>query len=207
MTIHLQRDGPVIGTNRDQKGWLYWECIREVRKHARHWPGGVRHGYHHASHHRACHSAGWRRRLVRPGPLVLSGETRSDRACFEFAEGRKATASAGHLRTGRFSDLRNRAGKGVQQGMRAAWAPGQFECGSGLLTGKQTVRSAYWDMSESSGYRPCKCGAVYDGSEHIVEAREISSFECTVCGATIENWNSAWVPRYRFIACPATDAE
>ncbi len=45
---------------------------------------------------------------------------------------------------------------------------------------------------------------------HIVgmsEAREISSFECAVCGATIENWNSAWVPRYRFIACPARDAE
>src|SRR6266481_5942881 len=40
-------------------------------------------------------------------------------------------------------------------------------------------------MSES-GHRSCKCG---------------------VCGATIENWNSAWVPRYRFIACPARDAE
>ena len=39
------------------------------------------------------------------------------------------------------------------------------------------------------------------------KAREISSFECAVCGATIENWNSAWVPRYRFIACPARDAE
>src|SRR6266550_9242024 len=58
-------------------------------------------------------------------------------------------------------------------------------------------------MSES-GHRSCKCGAVYDRSEHIAEAREISSFECAVCGATIENWNSAWVPRYRFIACPAT---
>jgi hypothetical protein len=61
-------------------------------------------------------------------------------------------------------------------------------------------------MSES-GHRSCKCGAVYDRSEHIAEAREISSFECAVCGATIENWNSAWVPRYRFIACPARDAE
>jgi hypothetical protein len=56
-----------------------------------------------------------------------------------------------------------------------------------------------------AGHRSCKCGAVYDRSEHMVEAREISSFECAVCGATIENWNSAWVPRYRFIACPATD--
>jgi hypothetical protein len=52
-------------------------------------------------------------------------------------------------------------------------------------------------------HRTCKCGAVYDRSEHIAEAREISSFECAVCGETIENWNSAWVPRYRFIACPA----
>jgi hypothetical protein len=56
-------------------------------------------------------------------------------------------------------------------------------------------------MSESN-HRTCKCGAVYDRSEHIVEEREISSFECAVCGATIENWNSAWVPRYRFIARP-----
>jgi hypothetical protein len=61
-------------------------------------------------------------------------------------------------------------------------------------------------MSES-GHRSCKCGAVYDRSEHIVESREISSFECAVCGKTIENWNSAWVPRYRFIACPATESE
>ena len=57
-----------------------------------------------------------------------------------------------------------------------------------------------------SGHRSCRCGAVYDRSEHIVGSREISSFECAVCGKTIESWNSAWVPRYRFIACPARDA-
>jgi hypothetical protein len=73
-----------------------------------------------------------------------------------------------------------------------------------FLTGKVAVFGAYRGMSES-GHRSCKCGAVYDRSEHIAEAREISSFECAVCGKTIENWNSAWVPRYRFIACPATD--
>ena len=61
-------------------------------------------------------------------------------------------------------------------------------------------------MSES-GHRSCGCGAVYDRSEHIAEAREISSFECVVCGKTIENWNSAWVPRYRFIACPARESD
>src|SRR5437762_12370641 len=72
-----------------------------------------------------------------------------------------------------------------------------------LLTGKRTVRSAYWGMSESSGHRSCVCGAVYDRSEHMAAEREISSFECAVCGSTIENWNSAWVPRYQFIARPA----
>src|SRR5258707_15069351 len=44
--------------------------------------------------------------------------------------------------------------------------------------------------------RSCRCGAVYDRSEHMVAEREISSFECAVCGATVENWNSAWVRRY-----------
>jgi hypothetical protein len=77
---------------------------------------------------------------------------------------------------------------------------------AGLFTGKRTGRSACWNMSESA-HRSCECGAVYDRSEHIAEAREISSFECVVCGKTIENWNSAWVPRYRFIACPATESE
>jgi hypothetical protein len=75
-----------------------------------------------------------------------------------------------------------------------------------FLTGKVAIGCACRGMSES-GHRSCKCGAVYDRSEHIEEAREISSFECAVCGKTIENWNSAWVPRYRFIACPARDVE
>jgi stage III sporulation protein SpoIIIAA len=57
-----------------------------------------------------------------------------------------------------------------------------------FLTGKFAVFGAYRGMSQS-GHRSCKCGAVYDRSEHIAEAREISSFECAVCGKTIENWN------------------
>ena len=28
--------GHFMGTDRDQKGWLKWQCIREVRKHAGH---------------------------------------------------------------------------------------------------------------------------------------------------------------------------
>jgi stage III sporulation protein SpoIIIAA len=80
------------------------------------------------------------------------------------------------------------------------------EHGGPTMFARIGVLRAYRGMSES-GHRSCKCGAVYDRSEHIEEAREISGFECAVCGKTIENWNSAWVPRYRFIACPAGKSE
>ena len=33
----------------------------------------------------------------------------------------------------------------------------------------------------------------------MASGREINSFECSVCGATIESWNTAWVPTYRLI--------
>jgi hypothetical protein len=49
-----------------------------------------------------------------------------------------------------------------------------------LLTGKLADWAHIGAVSESSGHRSCKCGAVYDRSEHMVEAREISSFECAV---------------------------
>ena len=50
--------------------------------------------------------------------------------------------------------------------------------------------------------RKCQCGAVYDRTEHVALRREIESFDCKLCGATIESWNSALVPRYRFVAGP-----
>jgi hypothetical protein len=37
--------------------------------------------------------------------------------------------------------------------------------------------------------------------------REIDSFECILCGATLENWDSAWVPSYRLIAGPAIKSD
>jgi hypothetical protein len=43
---------------------------------------------------------------------------------------------------------------------------------------------------------------VYSRQEAMAPARQISSFECTVCGVTMENWNTAWVPSYRLIAGP-----
>lgn len=53
-----------------------------------------------------------------------------------------------------------------------------------------------------SHHRSCQCGAVYRRTEAMAKSREISSFECTVCGATLETWNTAWVPSYRLIIGP-----
>jgi hypothetical protein len=50
--------------------------------------------------------------------------------------------------------------------------------------------------------RTCICGAVYTRSESMAASREISSFECAVCSATMESWNTAWVPTYRLLAGP-----
>jgi hypothetical protein len=55
--------------------------------------------------------------------------------------------------------------------------------------------------------RACKCGAVYRRTESLASTREIESFECTVCGVTMENWNSAWVPTYRLVAGPVKNTE
>lgn len=56
-------------------------------------------------------------------------------------------------------------------------------------------------MSETN-HRTCTCGAVYNRSESRAPDRETSSFACLVCGATMETWNTAWVPSYRLVAGP-----
>jgi predicted SprT family Zn-dependent metalloprotease len=58
-----------------------------------------------------------------------------------------------------------------------------------------------WGVSESH-HRTCQCGAVYNRTEAMAPSREIASFDCSVCGATMESWNTAWVPTYRLIAGP-----
>ena len=50
--------------------------------------------------------------------------------------------------------------------------------------------------------RQCRCGAIYHRTEAMAASREIDSFECTACGVTLENWDTAWVPTYRLIAEP-----
>jgi hypothetical protein len=40
----------------------------------------------------------------------------------------------------------------------------------------------------------------------MASRREMNSFECKVCGATMETWNTAWVPSYRMIVGPNVDA-
>ena len=54
--------------------------------------------------------------------------------------------------------------------------------------------------------RHCRCGAIYLRTEAMAPSREIDSFECTACGATLETWDTAWVPTYRLIeiTTPAT---
>jgi methylmalonyl-CoA mutase cobalamin-binding subunit len=56
-------------------------------------------------------------------------------------------------------------------------------------------------MAESNR-RSCYCRAVYHRTQIIAVSCEISSFECKLCGTTLESWNSSWVPRYRLIAGP-----
>jgi hypothetical protein len=75
-----------------------------------------------------------------------------------------------------------------------------------FLTGKVAIGGAYRGIQKPVT-DPVNAARFYDRGEHIEEAREISSFECAVCGKTMENWNSTWVPRYRFIACPAKKSE
>jgi hypothetical protein len=66
--------------------------------------------------------------------------------------------------------------------------------------------SAPCGMTESH-QRSCKCGAVYGRTESMAPSRQISSFECSVCDATLEIWNTAWVPTFRLIAGPVRDPE
>jgi hypothetical protein len=54
----------------------------------------------------------------------------------------------------------------------------------------------------NSDHRSCRCGAVYSRTEVTAPSRQIASFECSVCGDTMESWNTAWVPIYRLIAGP-----
>jgi hypothetical protein len=52
-------------------------------------------------------------------------------------------------------------------------------------------------------HRSCKCGAVYRRTHRVASSREMDSFECILCGETMESWNSAWVPTYQLIIEPA----
>lgn len=57
------------------------------------------------------------------------------------------------------------------------------------------------------GNRTCECGAVYRRTEAVIAAREIDSFECVVCGVTLESWNSSYVPTYRLVIGPVSSAD
>lgn len=48
----------------------------------------------------------------------------------------------------------------------------------------------------------CNCGAEYDRSETMASSRQAGSFECAVCGAMLESWNTSRVPTYRLVSGP-----
>jgi hypothetical protein len=48
-------------------------------------------------------------------------------------------------------------------------------------------------------HRKCHCGAIYRRSHAMAASREMSSFECSLCGTTLESWNTTWVPNYRLV--------
>jgi hypothetical protein len=58
----------------------------------------------------------------------------------------------------------------------------------------------------SDQHRHCKCGTIYRRTEAMAPAREVNSFECTVCHETLESWNTAWVPTYKLIVGPTRQA-
>src|SRR5262249_57304377 len=64
----------------------------------------------------------------------------------------------------------------------------------------------WWSMTESF-HRACKCGAIYRRTESMASGREINSFQCDVCGETLESWNTAWVPNYWLVAGPVRPPE
>jgi hypothetical protein len=62
------------------------------------------------------------------------------------------------------------------------------------------------DLPESH-HRSCQCGVLYDRSEAIAPERQVGSFDCRLCGTTLESWNSANVPTYHLLAGPVRTPE
>jgi hypothetical protein len=48
----------------------------------------------------------------------------------------------------------------------------------------------------------CKCGAVYERTEEKVIFRDQDSFQCRLCGETLETWSSSRIPVFRLIKEP-----
>jgi predicted SprT family Zn-dependent metalloprotease len=40
-------------------------------------------------------------------------------------------------------------------------------------------------------HRTCTCGAAYRRTEAMALARQLDSFQCSICDATLETWNAA----------------
>jgi predicted SprT family Zn-dependent metalloprotease len=72
-----------------------------------------------------------------------------------------------------------------------------------VITGMVFTRSSAHKSSMSEHQqRSCQCGAVYRRTESTAPDRQASSFECSLCEATLETWNTASVPTYQFLSGP-----
>ena len=53
----------------------------------------------------------------------------------------------------------------------------------------------------------CPCGAIYERREDKVTFRDKDSYDCRVCGETLDEWNGSRIPRYTLIQRPAEKPE
>jgi hypothetical protein len=75
-----------------------------------------------------------------------------------------------------------------------------------MQAGRQALvkrpNAAHSALMAAPEIRECKCGALYGRTFVIADTRDVGSFECLLCGETLDSWHSAWVPKYRLIVGP-----
>jgi hypothetical protein len=48
----------------------------------------------------------------------------------------------------------------------------------------------------------CSCGAVYERETHKLQYRDHDSYECRICGETLETWNGSVIPEFKLVQRP-----
>ena len=50
--------------------------------------------------------------------------------------------------------------------------------------------------------KTCTCGAVYEVGSYKLPVRDQDHFDCSVCGARLDEWSSSRVPTFKLIKKP-----